>query len=823
MDIILEKDKTFECSVDAILHPTDTEELNRTEDNPLLWTMFRTYIKTTDGMNGVKYESRLCSGMAPALNVGDQLSLIGDLIDAGKYGLQIKFNTIREHKPNEKKAAITFFIKNVKGVGEATAERIIDRLGVNAIDLIKEDPTVLSGIKGVSEKKALEIKEQLDSMKASIEELRFWAKTGLGDSRVRAIKNTYKDVLADKEKKKGPTRSLSDKEVNDFAIQLIKENPYMLIKDVKGIGFRVADAVALSIGFGHDDPKRISAGLEHVLKEEVETKGNIWTKKDDVMKMASSKEYLHLPVVTILPIYEDKVSKKELIQEDERVYLPAYYDLEFEITNKLKSIQNYKARTWNKTFVEDGIDLMEKMKSRQLDDGQRDAVRTCIENNLAIVTGGPGVGKTTTLDILLSFLESKCDMEITMVAPTGRAAKRMTEQTGRPASTIHKLKATKTEEDFKIGFKRQVLVVDESSMVDINVMAMLLRICHPSTKLLFVGDVDQLPSIGPGQILRDMIESNVIATARLTKIHRQSADSHIITNAHLCINGKHLEKEIYKDFFLVEREDEAACLKTLVSYVTKAYPKQLGVAVSDIQVLAPLRRGVLGVENLNRVLQEAINPEDISKKEISLSNINGITIFREGDRVIQNKNDYSINVISTYDDAGTYLVEDDYEFVEDWELLRKDGEKGVFNGEIGTIKEIRERFGSQYVLVEYSDKIAIYEKGSLSNLSLAYAITIHKSQGSEFKTVILPLFNYGMPTIYNRNLLYTAITRAKSYCCIIGKRETTNKMIHNNKINKRRTTLTARLNGCDPKELKAAPKPRKRTAKKKTSTKKKSE
>jgi exodeoxyribonuclease V alpha subunit len=427
-----------------------------------------------------------------------------------------------------------------------------------------------------------------------------------------------------------------------------------------------------------------------------------------------------------------------------------------------------------------------------LDDGQRAAVVDCINNNVAIITGGPGCGKTTTLDILLHFLENECNMNITMAAPTGRAAKRMTEQTGRDASTIHSLSIQKTKADFTIGEKRQVLVVDESSMVDISVMKMIIDLCDDSTKLIFVGDIDQLPSIGPGQILRDMIESGVITTARLTKIHRQSADSHIIINAHLCIDGKHLEKEGTTDFFIAERETEEECLNSLRNYIVNVYPKKLGVLPSDIQVLAPLRRGALGVNNLNKVLQAAINPPSKNKKEIDIKLGEETITFREGDRVIQNKNDYNIPCA--------------------------DGTKGVFNGEIGNIKKIGNNFGERYLIIAYPDKEAYYDLSSAKHLTLAFAISIHKSQGSEFKTVILPLFNYGMPTIYNRNLLYTAMTRAKSYLCIIGQRSTINKMIHNNKVNKRRTTLAARLNGGVPQ---CVPKPKK--TRKTTRTSRKSE
>ena len=750
MSVILEKDVVFHCSVDAIIRPAEAENAKRQEKTTELWTMFKTYIK-----NGTKYEPRICAGMAPVLTIGDNLTLIGDLVDTGQYGIQFHFSGIQKQIPTERTGVINFLVKNVNGIGPVMAEKIVDRLGTDIVLKIRKDPSVLESINGISKVRAANIKEQLDGMESSLDELQFFAKTGLGSARVNAIKSTYAE-LAEKTKKS----------IN--VIELIKNNPYQLITDVKGIGFHVADKVALNIGFPSDDQRRIVAGLCFTLQEEVDTKGNIWIKSDALIKDTCAKSCLDLPSVKVLPVFEEMVASGLLINENEKIYLPYYYDLEFEIAKKMISIKKYQTVIPTEEQIQVGITNAEKLKERVLDDGQKNAVITCIKNNISIVTGGPGVGKTTTLDILLHFLENDCNMNITMVAPTGRAAKRMTEQTGRSASTIHMLSSQKTIDDFTIGNKRQALVVDESSMVDINMMKMLIELCHESTKLIFVGDVNQLPSIGPGQILRDMIESNVIATAWLTKIHRQSADSHIITNAHLCINGKHLEKEAYRDFFITEKDTDEECLSLLVKYVTKSYPKTLGVSPSDIQILAPLKSGALGVNNLNKVLQEALNPPSSDKPEIEITtNLNSM-LFRQGDRVIQNKNDYRI----------PHLDEDD---------------EGVYNGEIGVICRIINEYGEIKIFVEYPDKIAMYDLKSAKNLTLAYAISIHKSQGSEFKTVILPLLTYRMPMIYNRNLLYTAMTRAKQYLCIIGCRQTVNKMIHNSKVNKRRTTLASRL------------------------------
>ena len=751
MSIVLQKETTYKCSVDQILHPNADEETKRLDKTSDVWTMFRTYIK-----NGTHYEPRLCVGMAPPLTIGDEVVLIGDLVDTEKYGIQFQFSGIQKQIPCERNGVIAFLVKNVNGIGPSTAEKIVDVLGTDVVNKIRKDESILESISGISTARAKKIKDQLDGMASSLDDLQFFAKTGLGTSRTIAIKSTYEEISRDTGKKID-------------VIKLIQKNPYKLVEDVKGIGFRVADTVAVNIGFPKNSPLRIKAGIEFTLKEEVDTKGNLWIKKEDLLKLASGKTYLNLSSLDVSPILDEMIDTEKLIEEDGRVYLPYYYKLEFDIANKIHNMMNWPSKIVSDSAIEAGIARAQAVKERTLDDGQKNAVINCINNNVSIVTGGPGVGKTTTLDILIYFLETECDMNITMAAPTGRAAKRMTEQTGRDASTIHSLSIKKTSADFAMGDKRQVLVIDESSMVDTTVMKMIMDICDVSTKLIFVGDVDQLPSIGPGQVLRDMIESKVIPTATLTKIHRQSADSHIISNAHLCINGKHLEKEGTKDFFIAERETEEECLKSLKNYVLNVYPTKLGVDPKDIQILAPLRRGALGVTNINKVLQDAVNPQDTSKKEIELKSQEETVLFREGDRVIQNKNDYNVPLVG--------------------------GDRGVFNGEIGTIRKIANDHGDIWMLVTFADKEAYYDVSSMRNLSLAYAITIHKSQGSEFKTVILPLFSYGMPTIYNRNLLYTAITRAKSYCCVIGQRPTTNKMIHNNKVNKRRTTLANRLNG----------------------------
>ena len=748
--VVLQRNVVFTCTVDELIHPTPIEESGREHKDVLLWTTFRTYIK-----NGTHYEPRLCCGMAAPLSVGDTVTIIADLVETDKYGRQYHFSCVKKQIPQERNAIIAFFVKNVNGIGEATATSIVDTLGANAVDQILADVSVLEQIPGISTKRATKIKAQLDELSASMEELQFFALTGLGGTRISAIKEAYEEKFSNKK--------------NIDIIKIIKDNPYQLIEDVKGIGFKVADSVALKIGFPQDSQQRIMAGLTYILQSNVSTNGNIWIKKEKLLKDTASKNCLNLSPAFIKPVLEDAITKKMIIEEDERAYLPYYYELEKDIAKQMKSIADYSdAKKVSDQKLLDGIRYAESIKGRELDIGQKDAVMLCAKNNISIITGGPGSGKTTTLDILLTVLENVYDMHVVMAAPTGRASKRMTEQTNRPASTIHKLVGSLMGAPLNsLSDQRCVLVIDESSMIDIELMKKIMSIATDDTKIVFVGDVDQIPSIGAGQLLRDMINSTVIPTARLTKIHRQSADSHIIINAHLCINGKHLEKEGATDFFIAERDDEEKCLASIVNYMTKTYPTKLGISTSDIQVLAPLKRGTLGVNNLNNVLQNAINPPSSNKNSIQITVGETSFCLREGDRVIQNKNDYNIRC--------------------------ENGDDGVFNGEIGIVDSIQKRYGETFVRVVFPEHVAIYEDASVRNLTLAYAISVHKSQGSEFKTVILPLFNYTMPMIYNRNVLYTAITRAKQYCCIVGQRPTVNKMIHNNKIIHRNTTFVDRL------------------------------
>lgn len=772
---VLEENVVFHCTVETIAHPNAKEEGTRVSKSAELWTVFKTYVK-----NGSKYEPKTCVGMAPHLDVGDKLTLTGDWVDAGAYGVQFRFNGLQKMVPADRNSLVVFFTRNVDGVGQKTAEKIVNALGVTAVEDIENDTSILVSKVGLTPAKANDIAAKLCAIHSSIDEMKFFAKTGLGPARIAMVKQQYNEKI-----KEDPNFNLID---------FITENPYRLIEDVKNIGFKLADGVALSLGFSDTDPKRIAAGIKYALKDNFDTKGNIWETRDKTISTAAGKNFLNIQMCDVEPILNQLIQIGELYEENNRVYLPLYYNLEKKLADQIHDIQNYKNVVYDNRKIDNGIERAQKAKGRTLDAGQIAAVKACINSNVSIITGGPGTGKTTTLDTLLYFLEQECRMTITMCAPTGRAAKRMTEQTQRPAHTIHALSVRKKASDFcEEKGHRHVIVIDESSMVDINIMKMILDMCHISTKLIMVGDVDQLPSIGPGQILRDMIESESITTARLTTIHRQSSDSNIITNAHAIIEGKKLGETFAPDFFVSEQETEELCIAMLKKLVCKHYPERLNINPSDIQVLAPLKKGALGVTNLNKMMQEWLNPPAPYKRELNMNSLEFGMILREGDRVIQMKNDY--------------------------ELPLEDGTTGVYNGEIGKIETISTLDGEAQICVNFGDKVALYDSKTVKNLNLAYAITVHKSQGSEFKVVIIPLFTYMMPTIYNRNLLYTAVTRAKEYCCILGQMATVNKMIRNNTINRRQTTFAIRLNGKSDDFLLSVKANKKKSTTKKSTTK----
>lgn len=689
-----------------------------------------------------------CVGTIDSLSMGSCIIVNGDYTVHPTYGRQFKAEYIRHAIPTDVHVFANYLALSIKGVGPSTAKKIVDNLGKDTFNIIENYPEKLALIKGISEKKANDIHEKYIANNVSREEQMFYIKLGLSAAYIVKIKKTYKN--------------------NEEIKKIIYTNPYQLIDDVKGIGFTKADDIASRIGISNTSSFRVYHGILYVLDLNVNTKGNIYCPLPElVMETAKILKVNEELVSSIIEVLDHD---RRIIIEDNNVYLPLYYNMENNIAERLVEKVKYKLNVPDESTIRQRILQIEKDKNKILDETQRDAVIKGVLNNLIVITGGPGVGKTTTLDTLITYIEKYEHKKINLAAPTGRAAKRMSEQTGKSAQTIHRMIGLQVQDDDTVldddeCIQSDVVVIDEFSMVDISLMSKLLKKIDVKTKLIIVGDVDQLPSVGPGMILKDIIDSEVIPVSKLTVVHRQSEDSTIIPNAHKINKGINLDwEEKSSDFFLIKRDDAYKAMDDLLTMVTRNIPHHLNIKPTDIQVLAPMKKGYLGIDSLNQVLQNKLNPS-CGKDEI----IYNQTIFRDGDKVMHIKNDYNL----------------------EWTKGKHYG-KGVFNGEVGFIThvDIKEKI----VTVTYEDgRIVDYENYDLEKLTLAYAITVHKSQGSEYPAIIIPLVNGGPPLLYHRMLLYTGVTRAAKCVIIIGQKKTVATMISNSSPQKRYTSLSKRI------------------------------
>ncbi len=570
--------------------------------------------------------------------------------------------------------------------------------------------------------------------------------------------------------------------------KLMQENPYKLAEDISGIGFRIADEIASRIGIHTDSDYRIRSGILYTLVQ-AGTEGHVFLPKELLLERAAA--LLGLTPEQIEPQLANlAIDKKLVIKEMESVqciYGMSYYYAELNCARMLYELQQAfdGAERFTKTELarlENKIRQMEDTSQMQLDTLQRRAVTEAVQNGIFILSGGPGTGKTTTINMIIRYFEQE-GMDIFLAAPTGRAAKRMTEATGFEAKTIHRLLelngSMSDERQSAVHFEKNelnpleadVVIIDEMSMVDIHLFQALLKAVAPGTRLVMVGDRNQLPSVGPGQVLKDLMESGCIATVVLSKIFRQAGESDIVVNAHNINEGKPVKLDNKsRDFFFLERDNVNVIYKHMILLITEKLPKYVKSGMYDIQVLTPMRKGALGVETLNGILQQYLNPPSPEKIEL----VHGDGVFRLGDKVMQIKNNYQL----------------------EWEILSKygivvDSGQGVFNGDVGIIKEIHET--AKTVVVEYDDlRRVTYAINGLDEIELAYALTIHKSQGSEYPAVIMPLLT-GPKMLLNRNLLYTGVTRAKNCVTILGSRETVNQMIANESEQKRYTGLRERI------------------------------
>lgn len=694
-------------------------------------------------------------GNLPSLAVGEVLEVSGEVATHPRYGEQIVAREFKTSNPTSKSGIIKYLSSGlIKGVGEATARNIYEKFGNDTMNVIEENPVKLSEIKGISKKKAESIHEAIFELKKMQTQVMFLQQYNITTNLAVKIYNQYKEGTK----------------------HIVSQNPYKLVDDIDGVGFLTADKIAMSLGHSASGEFRIRASLVYCLKETAEKEGNTYLSLDDLIKRA--EKLLNLELYSISDVVESTLERMALepvvklftLDDVKQIALLKYYRQEQGIAvSLLKLNKNVKVLPID---TAKSIAHFQELNNFKFHSSQYSAVTSAVTNGVTVITGGPGTGKTTIINCIAELF-SQNDLTVELCAPTGRASKRLSESTKREAKTIHRLLGYEFQNN-RMQFKynkdnklnADVVIVDELSMVDVNIMYSLLKALKEDARLVLVGDKDQLPSVGAGNVLSDIIKSNIIEVNYLTHIYRQAEDSLIVTNAHL-INQCQMPQinNQSKDFFVMNIEDGEEIAKTVVQLVKTRLPKYCNTASRDIQVLGAMKSGVAGTNNLNLLLQASINADTPLKKQMK----SGTVIFREGDRVMQIVNDYEMPF--TKYERG----------------IIAEG-SGVFNGDIGFIKSINNQANCVEIIFD-DNRLCSYEQLELSNLQLAYASTIHKSQGSEFPVVVIPLVG-GPPTIINKNLLYTAITRAKDMVVLVGSKKVLSMMIRNNYISKRTTLLS---------------------------------
>ena len=691
-------------------------------------------------------EDVICVGSFKSIEQGETLELTGEFITHNVYGEQFKVEDYRIVPPEDRVAMERYLGSGaIKGVGEALAKRIVKMFGNDTFRIIEEEPERLAEVKGISERKAREIAIQMLEKKDLREAMLFLQKYGISNTlSIKIYKQYGNDIYS-----------------------VLQENPYKMAEDITGVGFKIADEIAKKTGVKTDSDYRIRSGLLYTLLQAV-NEGHTYLPVEVLKEKAALLLGVQGDVLDaqLSNLAMDKKIMLKTYGETVCAYATSIYFAEQTCARKLWELNIPFIDTEERTVKK--LEAMQEVSGIYLDELQKKAVVESVCNGVFILTGGPGTGKTTTINAMIRYFESE-GLDFYLAAPTGRAAKRMTETTGYEAKTLHRLLELNGRSDeeasFKAGFERNednpieadVVIVDEMSMVDLFVFQALLKALIPGTRLIMVGDVNQLPSVGPGQVLHDLIESGCFKVVMLETIFRQAKESDIVVNAHKIYRGQQIALDNKsKDFFFMERREGMGVETTVVELVKERLPKYVRGTSADIQVLTPMRKGPLGVEGLNPLLQNALNPSSKTKNEIEVGN----TLFREGDKVMQIKNNYQL----------------------EWEIVSKynipiDKGLGVFNGDIGTILSIDAV--NREMCVEFDDKRKVnYNYENLEELELAYAITIHKSQGSEYPAVVLPILS-GPRLLFNRNLLYTAITRAKECVTIVGSRDMVGRMIEN--------------------------------------------
>ncbi|HCS74113.1 MAG TPA: ATP-dependent RecD-like DNA helicase [Clostridiales bacterium] len=698
-----------------------------------------------------------CVGNFPFINQGERVRLEGEWTTHPDYGQQLKMVTYSSAAPTTIQGMESYLASGlIRGVGASTARKLVHHFGEDVLDIIQFNPQRLIEVDGIGESRAEMIASSFSEQKEIREVMIFLQSYGITTAYALKIFKTY----------------------GSNTINSVRENPYRLAEDIIGIGFKTADRIARAMGVDSNSPYRVAAGINYVLSQAA-SQGHAYLPEEELMKRANQLLIVEETLVKNGLINLTLSHKLVMEQKGDytAVYLSGFFQAESgsaQILRDLALDQSIKQFS----YIEDKIRRFEKDNKMILAEEQREAVRQAMQYGVIVITGGPGTGKTTIINCMIELFTHE-GLKVELAAPTGRAAKRMAEAAHQEAKTIHRLLEYGYSEEHEDAFQRDednpikadVVIIDEMSMVDVLLLYHLLKAIVKGTRLIMVGDVDQLPSVGPGNVLRDIIQSNVIPVIQLTEIFRQAQESMIIVNAHRINQGDMpLLNLKEKDFFIDKQSSAEDILKTLDELITARLPGYGNYRpLQDIQILAPMRKGLIGVNNLNKELQKVLNPPAPHKKEKA----SGDTIFRQGDKVMQIKNNYKLQ----------------------WTIPGKDEDvfegEGIFNGDMGFIQDIDKEEQTLTILFD-DEKTVIYDFSQLDELELSYAVTIHKSQGSEFPVVVIPLA-YGPPMLMTRNLLYTAVTRARELVVLVGKENMIRRMVENNHIARRYSSLDERL------------------------------
>ena len=705
-----------------------------------------------------------CTGLFPVIGEGENLRLKGDFNEHPTYGRQFKVATYEVEAPADELSMERYLGSGaIKGIGPKLAARIVKKFGADTFNVIEDEPERLAEVKGISITKAMEISDQIVGAKDIRNAIIFLDKYGLHGNKAIKIFNRFGNEI----------------------YNVIQSNPYKLADEISGIGFKTADEIASQVGIKVDSEFRINGGIQYILGQGAGM-GHTYLPIDTLIKM--SQDLLKVDPESIdAQVMNLAMDNKIILKKDEeggrQVYSKSFYRMEESIAGMLKELDvKYKA---DENELADTIRRIELLEKVELDELQKQAVIDAAKRGVFVLTGGPGTGKTTTITTMIKLFEEQ-GYNIFLGAPTGRAAKRMSEATGYEARTIHRMLEvagnTIDDDDSVTSFARfernednplecDVIIIDEMSMVDVSLMYSLLKAIAPGTRLILVGDEHQLPSVGPGNVLKDILASGKFTSVTLEKIFRQAQESDIVMNAHKIHQGEHVTLDNKsKDFFFLKRNDADTIINVMLTLVRDKMPKYVDAGISEIQVLTPTRKGLIGVERLNTILQQFLNPPASEKKEWS----GDTRIFREGDKVMQIRNDYQLE----WEVTGNYNI-----------TVEKG--VGVFNGDVGIIKDIND--WAKTLTVEYEEgKRVVYPFANLDELELAYAITIHKSQGSEYPAVVMPIME-GPKMLMNRNILYTAITRAKKCVTMVGDADVFYSMVDNTSQARRYSGLKSRI------------------------------